>query len=173
LRIRGTIIDLARKQDWLPRSYRKIAKEIEAADSELFNKLGRHPTDDEIAEKLGMETEKYLKLLSQTNLHNILSLDTLINSYMEEGTGYTQPKDTDINNMPEQVLSKKELHEKINDAILSLRENEQMTISLYYKKNLTMREIASVLGVKEPRVSQIHANAIRKLKTALENYVKI
>ena len=170
LRIRGTIIDMARKQDWLPRSARAAAKAIDEAESMLFNELGRHPSDSEMAEHLGVSIEKYLHMLRQTNMQNILSLDALINMSLEE-SGYGQIRDDDPNGMPEQVLSKNELKNKFKEAILTLRENEQLTISLYYRKDLSMREIAQVLGVKEPRVSQIHANAIRKLRIAMEKYI--
>ena len=171
LRIRGTIIDMARKNDWLPRSVRAASKAIDEAETTLFNELGRHPNDTEMADHLGMDLEKYLKVLGQTNLQNVLSLDALVNSSIEE-SNYGQIKDENLDTLPEHVLVTNELKSKFKKAISTLRENEQITISLYYRKDLNMREIAEILGVKEPRVSQIHANAIRKLRIAMESYVK-
>ena len=170
LRMRGTIIDLVRKNDWLPRRIRKAAKEIDNAETELFNSLGRHPTNSEMAEQLGMELEKYLKILGETNLYNVVSLDELTESF---GSVFDPVVSEDSADSPEGVLQRNELNEVMHDAILTLRDNEQLTISLYYRKGLNMREIAEVLGVKEPRVSQIHANAIRKLRLAVERYMNI
>ncbi|WP_243158115.1 sigma-70 family RNA polymerase sigma factor [Aminipila terrae] len=85
LRIRGAIVDLARKQDWVPRNVRKLGKAIDHAYSELYFKLGRYPTDQEVAENLGITEEKYYKALSETNLFNILSLDAIVDGLQEEG----------------------------------------------------------------------------------------
>ena len=171
LRMRGTVIDLVRKQDWLPRSVRKAAKTIDEAQAKLFSDLGRHPTDQEMADHLGVSLEKYLKLLGDTNLHNVLSLDELLDS-ASGNTPTLQSLHSDNSGSPEAVLQKGELSGVMADAISTLRPNEQLTISLYYTKGLNMREIARVLDVKEPRVSQIHANAIRKLRIILLKYMQ-
>lgn len=170
LRMRGTIIDIVRKNDWLPRRIRKTAKEIDNAEVELFNSLGRHPTNQEMADHLGMELEKYLKILGETNLYNVVSLDELMESF---GSTFDPAASEDGSGSPEAALQKAELYRIMQEAITTLRENEQLTISLYYRKGLNMREIAEVLGVKEPRVSQIHSNAIRKLRVAMEQYINI
>jgi len=168
LRMRGTVIDLVRKNDWLPRRIRKTAKEIDNAEVELFNSLGRHPTNREMAEHLGLELEKYLKILGETNLYNVVSLDELTESF---GSAFDPVAGEDSIFSPEGSLHRAEMSKVLGEAILTLRENEQLTISLYYRKGLNMREIAGVLGVKEPRVSQIHANAVRKLRVAMERYI--
>ena len=83
-RVRGSVIDLARRQDWVPRSVRRKAKEMDQASSELFNQLGRSPTDEEMARKMGISQEKYQEELSQTALCNVLSLDSLFEEW-EQG----------------------------------------------------------------------------------------
>lgn len=171
LRIRGTIIDLARKQDWLPRGHRKTAKLIDNAQWELYNKLNRHPSDQEMADYLQLDIKKYRKLLNETNLYNVLSLDTLM-SGINDDSPFLQPVDTEMENMPEQMMQKKEMSQMMQEAIGTLRENEQLVISLYYRKELTMKEIAKILGVQEPRISQIHANALRKMRMYMQKYMQ-
>lgn len=170
LRMRGTVIDIVRKNDWLPRRIRKTAKEIDKAEVELFNSLGRHPTNKEMAEHLGMNSDEYLKLVGDTTMYNVVSLDELMESF---GSALGPTVGDDSSASPEGALQKAELYKVMEDAILTLRNNEQLTISLYYRKGLNMREIAEILGVKEPRVSQIHSNAIRKLRVAMEQYMNV
>ncbi|MCL2539032.1 MAG: sigma-70 family RNA polymerase sigma factor, partial [Oscillospiraceae bacterium] len=104
----------------------------------------------------------------ETNLYNVVSLDELTESF---GSAFDPVSSEDSSSSPEGALQRTELSKIMQEAILTLRENEQLTISLYYRKGLNMREIAGVLGVKEPRVSQIHANAIRKLRVAMAQYM--
>lgn len=167
LRIRGTVIDMVRKNDWLPRRVRKTAKDIDSAETKLYYELGRAPTNAEIAEYLGMDLDKYLKVLGETNLHNVISLNEMMEQY-----GQTMAAPPGEESTPELALQKQEMSALLQDAIGTLRENEQLTISLYYRKGLSMTEISEVLGVTKPRVSQIHANAIRKLRLAMESYIK-
>ncbi len=168
LRIRGTIIDIARKQDWVPRNVRKAGKSIDNATTELFAKYGRYPTEKEIADHLGMDLEKYLKLLGETNLYNVLSLDSLLES-MQSNIQISSLTEDDEQMLPGLGMESAEMKETLKQAILSLKENEQKVISLYYRKELSMREIAKVLEISEPRVSQIHSSALRKLRTYMEN----
>ncbi|MCL2539258.1 MAG: sigma-70 family RNA polymerase sigma factor, partial [Oscillospiraceae bacterium] len=103
LRMRGTIIDLVRKNDWLPRRIRKTAKEIDNAEIELFNSLGRHPTNREMAEHLGLGLEKYLKILGETNLYNVVSLDELTESF---GSAFDPVSSEDSSSSPEGALQR-------------------------------------------------------------------
>ena len=160
-RIRGMIIDIARKQDWVPRSIRKSAKEIEEAQNILSHKLGRIPTDEEVAEYLQISIKKYKEDLGKTGTFNLLSLDMLME---EEGVGQK------AGGMPEQYLQKKETAAALKQGLASLREKEQMVLSLYYINELNMKEISVVMQVSEPRISQIHANAIRKLKNYMQRF---
>lgn len=170
LRIRGAIVDLARKQDWVPRNVRKLGKAIDQAFSELYFKLGRYPSDEEVAESLDITVEKYYKALSETNLFNILSLDALVDGLQEDAPNEKYLRDFNGDAMPAKSLEKKELHTVLKNSVESLRENEQIVISLYYKEELNMKEIAKVMGISEPRVSQLHSAALKKLRVNLEGY---
>ena len=169
-RIRGMVIDLARKQDWLPRNIRQRAKEIDAAVSHLANELGRFPTDQEVAGHLGIPTDKYQKEAARVALSNTLSLDALMDARDMEG-GRFELSDQDPKLQPETVLEDRELQETLAAGISSLQENEQIVLSLYYEKNLHMKEIAQVMGVSEPRISQIHSRAIQKLREHMGAYM--
>ena len=169
-RIRGMVIDLARKQDWLPRNIRQRAKEIDAAVSSLANELGRFPTDQEVAGHLGIPTDKYQKEAARVALSNTLSLDALMDARDLEGYRF-EVSDQDPKLQPEAVLEDQELQETLAAGIASLQENEQIVLSLYYEKNLHMKEIAQVMGVSEPRISQIHSRAIQKLREHMSTYV--
>lgn len=170
LRIRGAIVDLARKQDWVPRNVRKLGKSIDKAFSDLYFDLGRYPTEQEVAKHLNITIEKYHKILSETNLFNILSLDALVDGLQEEGQNEKFLKDHNLDSLPCYNLEKKELQLILKDSIEELRENEQVVVSLYYRKELNMKEIAKVMGISEPRVSQIHSAALKKLRSSLKNY---
>ena len=167
-RIRGAVIDLARRQDWVPRSVRRKAREIDQASVELFAELGRYPTDEEIAGRLGITQDQYQEDLANSSLCNILSLDSIFDD-PEQG-GMDVPDSGSVGR-PEDSLLRRELLDTLTEGITSLRENEQLVVSLYYKKNLSMKEIAQVMEVSEPRISQIHSRAIQKLKLYMKRYM--
>ena len=169
-RIRGMVIDLARKQDWLPRNIRQRAKEIDAAVSNLANELGRFPTDHEVAGRLGISTDKYQKEAARVALSNTLSLDALMEARDLEGHRF-EVSSEDPTIQPETVLEDQEVQETLAQGIAALQENEQIVLSLYYEKNLHMKEIAQVMGVSEPRISQIHSRAIQKLREHMSSYM--
>ncbi len=169
-RIRGMVIDLARKQDWLPRNIRQRAKEIDTAVSHLANELGRFPTDNEVADHLGIPTDKYQKEAARVALSNTLSLDALMDARDMEGYRF-EVSTEDPTVQPEIVLEDQELQQTLAEGVASLQENEQIVLSLYYEKNLHMKEIAQVMGVSEPRISQIHSRAIQKLREHMGTYM--
>ena len=167
-RIRGAIIDLARRQDWVPRSVRRKAREIDQASVELYSELGRCPTDEEIAGRLGVTSQQYQEDLANASLCNLLSLDSVFDDQEQGGPDVA---DHDASGRPEDTLLRRELLDTLTEGITSLRENEQLVISLYYRKNLSMKEIAQVMEVSEPRISQIHSRAIQKLKLYMNQYM--
>ena len=169
-RIRGMVIDLARKQDWLPRNIRQRAKEIDTAVSHLANELGRFPTDHEVAGHLGIPTDKYQKEAARVALSNTLSLEALMDARDMEGYRF-EVSTEDPTVQPEAVLEDQELQETLANGIAALQKNEQIVLSLYYEKNLHMKEIAQVMGVSEPRISQIHSRAIQKLREHMGTYM--
>jgi RNA polymerase sigma factor for flagellar operon FliA len=168
-RIKGSIIDELRAMDWVPRSVRSRARDIERAIGELESKLGRAPTDDEIAEKLGVTQEELDESLSEISRTSIAALDEL---WTVSGSGGDQValidtiEDTE-GPQPQAALDKSELRDTIAEAIARLPEREKLVVTLYYYEELTLREIGEVLGVTESRVSQLHTKAILRLKARL------
>jgi RNA polymerase sigma factor for flagellar operon FliA len=168
-RIKGQIIDELRAMDWVPRSVRSRARGIERAIGELEAKLGRAPTDEEIAAKLGISTEELEESLSEIARSSIAALDEL---WTVSGSGGDQVAliDTIEDESapdPQGTLSQTELKEAIADSIARLPEREKLVVTLYYYEELTLREIGEVLGVTESRVSQLHTKAILRLKAHL------
>ena len=169
-RIRGMVIDMARKQDWMPRNVRKRAKEIDMAVAELSGSLGRQPTDGEIAQRLGITQERYQKDTANIALSNVLSLDVLMDAREAAGFSLEVPS-SDAAGQPEAVLQERELQRALAEGIAKLRQNEQIVLSLYYEKNLHLKDIAQVMELSEPRISQIHTRAIQKLRVHMEAYL--
>lgn len=168
-RIRGMIIDLARKQDWVPRGVRKAVKDIEKAVETLYEELGRYPSDEEAANYLDLKLEKYREYLAHSNFLNILSLDMVIEETGDSKSFNALNKDAQ-ELAPEQNILKLELNDVLKEGLETLRENEKLVISLYYEKNLNMKNISKVMEISEPRVSTIHSNAIKKLRNHMEKY---
>ena len=162
-RIRGMIIDLARQQDWVPRPVRRRAKKIERANSEMYNELGRFPTDQEVAQRLGITDEEYQDTMANSSMYSVVSLEETLEGY-EQIAG---PEETAADMMPEASLERMEMLDELTAAISSLRENEQIVLSLYYQKDMKMKDIAEILGVSHARASQIHTRAIQKLKVLM------
>lgn len=168
-RIRGMVIDLARKQDFVPRSVRKRAKEIDEAVTDLANQLGRYPTTQEMADYFQMPREKFDREMAGATVSSVMSLDALIDGN-EYDDGNFQIKTRDTSTMPELVLEEQEHSRILTEAISQLKENEQIVLSLYYVENLLLKEIAQIMDISEPRVSQIHTGAIKKLRKQLAEY---
>jgi len=168
-RIKGQIIDELRAMDWVPRSVRSRARDIERAIAELEAKLGRAPTDEEISGKLGISEDELEESLSEIARSSIAALDEL---WTVSGSGGDQVAliDTIEDERapdPQGTLSQTELKEAIADSIARLPEREKLVVTLYYYEELTLREIGEVLGVTESRVSQLHTKAILRLKAHL------
>lgn len=168
-RIRGMIIDLVRKNDWMPRDFRKQVKAMEEAQASLSRSLGRPPTDEETADLLGMDLRKYRKLQRMSVMMNVLSLDMITDDEGEHQS--LQISSGDVSSQPERAFLKVESRQILAEAIENLKEKEKMVISLYYVEELNMGQISQVLGVSEPRISQIHSSAIRKLKAYMSSYM--
>jgi RNA polymerase sigma factor FliA len=168
-RIRGSIIDELRAMDWVPRSVRARARDIERAVAELEGRLGRAPTDEEIAEKLGMTEEELDAGLTEISRSSIAALDELW-TISSSGSDQVALIDTIADTEgpePESALAQTELKEAIGEAIARLPEREKLVVTLYYYEELTLREIGEVLGVTESRISQLHTKAILRMKARL------
>lgn len=168
-RIRGMVIDLARKQDWMPRNLRKRSKEIDEATSELANTLGRYPTSAEVAQLLEVSVEKYQKDMACIAMNNVISLEALMDVNEFENLHF-EIASRDKNGMPDQMLEEQEIKDVLVHSINNLQENERIVLSLYYVENLLLRDIAQVMNVSEPRVSQLHTRAIGKLRKEMTEY---
>ncbi len=168
-RIKGAIIDELRAEDWVPRSVRFKAREIERAYMALESELRRIPTDDEVAEKLGVSTEEYLNLLSKMTLISLVALDELWTVSGDKPDKISLAdivEDVKVKD-PSKTFEIEEMKDIIADAINRLPERERIVVTLYYFEGLTMREIGEVLTVTESRVCQMHTKAILRLRARL------
>ena len=170
-RIKGSIIDELRAMDWVPRSVRSRARDIERAIAELERKLHRAPTDEEISEKLGITTDDLNDSLTEIGRSSIAALDELWTISSSGGGGDQVALIDTIEDTqgpePQSELAQTELKEALGEAIARLPEREKLVVTLYYYEELTLREIGEVLGVTESRVSQLHTKAILRLKARL------
>jgi RNA polymerase sigma factor for flagellar operon FliA len=168
-RIKGAIIDELRAMDWVPRSVRARARDIERAIAVLEAQLHRAPTDEEIAKKLGMTTEELDDSLTDISRSSIAALDELwtVSSGSGDQVALIDTIEDTSGPQPAQALDQTELREALGEAIARLPEREKLVITLYYYEELTLREIGEVLGVTESRVSQLHTKAILRLKARL------
>jgi RNA polymerase sigma factor for flagellar operon FliA len=167
-RIKGAIIDELRSLDWVPRSVRARARQVEKAHSALEAKLQRSPSDEEMAAKLEVTVEEFQGILLEIANSSVLALDDLWTFADPEGGSQVSILDTiqDPGAIdPESEAAASELKDRLADAIESLPERERLVIALYYYENLTLREIGEVLGVTESRVSQLHTKAVIGLRS--------
>jgi len=172
-RIKGSILDELRSLDWVPRSVRSRARQIERAMSELESKLGHAPSDEELAKKIGISVEELEDSLTDISRSSIAALDELWTTSGSAGDQVPLIHTIEDTQGPEpqSAFAQTELREMVADAITSLPEREKLVITLYYYEDLTLREIGEVLGVTESRVSQLHTKAILRLKARLSGNV--
>jgi RNA polymerase sigma factor for flagellar operon FliA len=172
-RIKGAIIDELRSLDWVPRSVRARARDVERAHAALESEFGRAPTEEEMAEKLGLSVDEFRDALLQIANSSVLALDDLWTFADPDGSGgQISVLDTiqDPNAIdPESEAHTAELKDRLADAIESLPERERLVIALYYYENLTLREIGEVLGVTESRVSQLHTKSVLALRSRFQS----
>jgi len=168
LKIKGAIIDFMRKQDWVPRNQRNLAKELDEVYNELYSERGYEPTKLEMAERMGVSLPHLDKILQQRHNSIILSYEEAIHEKMMTASPLVVNEDD--KDSPEAGILYEELKEKLMEAIDQLNEKERLVISLYYYENLKLKEIAEVLNITESRVSQIHSAAIIKMKYKLNHY---
>ncbi|MDX6412782.1 MAG: polymerase sigma factor FliA [Gaiellaceae bacterium] len=168
-RIKGSILDELRAMDWVPRSVRSRAREIERAMTELESKLGRAPNDEEIAAKVGITTDELEGSLTDISRSSIAALDELwtVSGSGGDSIALIDTIEDTQGPEPQSAFAQTEMREAIADAISRLPEREKLVITLYYYEDLTLREIGEVLGVTESRVSQLHTKAILRLKARL------
>ena len=167
-RIRGAIIDELRSLDWVPRSVRTRARQIERAIAALEKELHRAPTDAEIAKKLGVTEEELDDSLLEISRSTVGALDELWSPTAGgDAIALIDTIEDESGPDPETSLEQTEVKEALGEAISDLPEREKLVVTLYYYEELTLREIGEVLGVTESRVSQLHTKAILRLKAHL------
>jgi len=170
-RIRGAIIDELRSLDWVPRSVRFKAREVEKAYSELEAKLKRAPSDAEIAEHLGVSLPELHDIVTQISFVTVTALEEVVSAGPDRGESMSL-LDTlaDLAAAdPAAGLEGNETRLMLSTAINSLSEREKIVITLYYFEGLTLAEIGDVLGVTESRVCQIHTKAVGQLRNNLRD----
>jgi RNA polymerase sigma factor for flagellar operon FliA len=169
-RIRGAIIDELRSLDWVPRSVRSRAREIEAAQAKLEHELQRAPSEAELAARLEISEEELQTSLLEIANSSVYALDELWTVSDSSGDQVSlldtisDPRAED----PQESLASSEVKDRLTEAISLLPEREQLVVALYYYENLTLREIGEVLGVTESRVSQLHTKAVMRLKSGMQ-----
>jgi RNA polymerase sigma factor for flagellar operon FliA len=168
-RIKGAIIDELRSLDWVPRSVRARARDIEKANARLEHRLQRAPTDEEMAAELNITEDEFQEALLQISNSTIAALDELWTVSDSSGDQVSLLDTLTDENAPDPaaMIDQTDLKERVADAIARLPEREKLVIALYYYENLTLREIGEVLGVTESRVSQLHTKAVLRLRSRL------
>jgi RNA polymerase sigma factor for flagellar operon FliA len=168
-RIRGAIIDELRSIDWIPRSVRYKAREVEKAYAALEAKLRRTPTEQEVAAELSISTTELRAIFSQVSFVNVLALDELLNSGGEKGDKLSLVDTLEDSKAedPVQVFEAEEMKYLLAGAINTLPEREKIVVTLYYYEGLTLAEIGQVLGVTESRICQMHTKAVLQLRGKL------
>jgi len=164
-RIKGAIIDELRAMDWVPRSVRFKAREIEKAYSDVEAMVKRSPTEQEVADRLGVTVPELHEVISQISFVSVLALDELLSVGNDRGEQISlidTLADKSID--PTTGLESQETRGLLAAAINSLSEREKIVVTLYYFEGLTLAEIGDILGVTESRVCQIHTKAVGQLR---------
>jgi RNA polymerase sigma factor FliA len=163
-RIRGAILDELRAQDWVPRSVRSRAREVERALERLENRLQRSATDAEIAAELGITVAELREFYAQLQLTSVIALDELLGC---GGTSIAETLSDDTVEEPGAFLDSVESRRLLAEAVSQLTDRDRVVVSLYYFENLTLAEIGRVLGVTESRVCQLHTRAVLRLRSKM------
>lgn len=169
MRVRGGIIDMVRKQDWIPRRVRVNAKVINNTYNELCSELRREPTQEELAYRMGISVKKLEKYNAEVSNSAVFSFEELIQNITQMGNVLESSTRDDIT--PEKKLLKEELRVVLKEAIDELSERERLIVTLYYFENLNLSDIAKVMDVSVQRVSQINSRAVTKLRNKLNDYL--
>jgi RNA polymerase sigma factor for flagellar operon FliA len=163
-RIRGAILDGLRENDWLPRSLRREVRRVERAINRLEQELGRPPSEDELAGAMGVPLAEYQKMLLDMRGHQIVSFEDLTE---EGGEDFLERHFVDDANDPSRILEDRNMRKRLVQGIERLPEREKLMMALYYEQELNLREIGEIMGVTESRVSQLHSQAVARLRVRL------
>jgi RNA polymerase sigma factor for flagellar operon FliA len=167
-RIRGAMLDELRQSDWLPRTARRNQRQIEAAVNTLEQRLGRTPSEGELAKELGVSLEEYQQMLLDARGSQLLYYEDFQESDDED---FLERHATDDRANPLEQLQEEGFRENLVAAIGRLPEREKLMMALYYEQELNLREIGEVLGVSESRVCQLHSQAVARLRGHLRDWL--
>ncbi len=165
-RIRGAMLDELRDADWAPRSVRRHAREIEQALHQLQQEHGKAPTEQQIADKLGVSLTEYQELLTEARGQQLMHYEDFEN---DDGENIAFNL-VDARPTPFQALQEEGLRHGLVCAIAELPEREKMVMAMYYQEDLNLKEIGAVLGVSESRICQMHAQAILRLRGKMREW---
>ena len=167
-RIRGSIFDELRSVDWIPRSIRQKAKQLEQIIGMLENKEGKPVEDEVIAKELGVSMEEYTSILTKISGTSLVSLnDIWFLGDENDEVSFMETLESPSNMNPDVIIEREEIKNVIVEAIKTLPEKEKKVIVLYYYEDLTLKEIGEVLEVTESRISQLHTKAVMRLRSKL------
>ncbi len=172
-RIRGSILDELRAQDWVPRSVREKAKAIERAYAKLESSLGRPATEEEMCVELSVTQAEFHDMLNKAKSVSLLNIDDSASFNRGDKKLMAGLMEEDRLSNPAAAVSHKNIRDKIKEGIMALPEKQRLVLSLYYYEDLNLKEIGQVLDVTESRVSQLHTQAIFKLRTKLKGVFDI
>ncbi len=168
IRVRGAIIDFMRKKEWVPRDINQKIRLVNKTSQQMQNELGRMPEESEVAQRLEMTEAELAKLRVDEMSYHVLALEETLPH------GNMSVMDAIVDSAarsPENRLVEKDFKHQLAGYIDTLDDKERTVISLYYYEELKLREIAFVLGLTVPRVSQIHSKALSKLKQRITDYI--
>ncbi len=166
-RIRGAMLDELREADWLPRSLRRDMRRIETAISRLQQKLGRSPTESEIASELEMPLAEYQHLLQESRGAQLVYYEDF---HDEDHDDFFERFEFDSDADPLSLLADERFRIELIRAIDNLPERERMLMGMIYEQDMNLREVGEVLGVSESRVSQLHSQAVARLRSWMKGY---
>ncbi len=167
-RIRGAILDFLRRCDWLPRSMRQKAHDLDAATARLEGQFGRSPANEELAREMNLSLDELAQIQTQLATGNVVTTAEMPFGQGEESVNLEEIFADTLAPGPAELLLEHQRIDILTEAIESLPEKERFVVSLYYFDGLTMRELAEALGLTEGRISQLHSQAMRRLRGALE-----
>jgi len=166
---RGAILDELRSQDWVPRSVREKAKVVEKGYAKLEKDFGRPATDEEMCVHLQCSMDEFHELINKSKSVSLMNIDDAAAMSKGDKRLMVSLMETSRSANPQSAVGYKHAQEIIKDGIKSLPEKQRLVLSLYYFEDLNLKEIGQVLDVTESRVSQLHTQAILKLKAKLRN----
>lgn len=167
-RIRGAILDELRSQDWVPRSVRDKAKRIEKTYAELEQKFGRAVSDTEISDALGVNLEEYYEMIAKVKAVTLLSIDELSGPNQHERKSLLEVLESTTSKNPFTQLKSQAVRDILVKNIEDLPEKQKLVLQLYYYEDLNLKEIGRILEVTESRVSQLHTQAVERLRSKLK-----